>query len=287
MNAMCPTFYPGPKLLALLDHTFAEYMFLCLIDAHGKTLLCGSHQVPLDYGQMKHVWYTQWLIVADTTFSVSRSSSYKHHVSNCHSNLVTTPASSIDLTSKSVHSLSLPFLCRIFSILDKLKIEMTNDSLYHAGKTGVHSYGENLCNAAKIGEHSCVENFHGDNLNPHNINKQHLCHPEHCLTFVGPEHQSSKIYHAFSNYVKTTFKNGLSLSEVDLIHLKRETNHGSNLMDVDWGGNIDSNYTSTTKHGPNLMEVDWGGNIDPNYTSSGCMIMQVDWGGKLRVNHIN
>ena len=66
----CPitsTFYPGSKLLALLDHTLAEYLFLCLIDAHGKTLLCGSHQVPLDYGQTKHVWYTQQLIVADTT----------------------------------------------------------------------------------------------------------------------------------------------------------------------------------------------------------------------------
>ena len=49
-------------------------------------------------------------------------------------------------------------------------------------------------------------------------------------------------------------------------------------MEVDWGGNIDPNYTSTTKHGPSLMEVDWGGNIDPNYTSSGCMLMQVDWG---------
>ena len=46
---------PGSKLLALLDHTFAEYLFLCLIDAHGKTPLCGSHQVPLDYGQTKHV----------------------------------------------------------------------------------------------------------------------------------------------------------------------------------------------------------------------------------------
>ena len=45
------TFYPGSKLLALLDNTFAEYLFLCLIDAHGKTSLCGSHQVPLDYGQ--------------------------------------------------------------------------------------------------------------------------------------------------------------------------------------------------------------------------------------------
>ena len=134
-----------------------------------------------------------------------------------------------------------------------------------------------------------VENFHGDNLNPHNINKlscthqgiqeiQHLCHPEHCLTFVGPEHQPSKVYHAFTNYVEKTFNNGLNLSEIDLIHLNRETtNHGSNLMEVDWGGNIDSNYTSTTNHGPSLMEVDWGGNIDPNYTSSGCMLMQVDW----------
>ena len=35
------------------------------------------------------------------------------------------------------------------------------------------------------------------------------------------------------------------------------------------------------------MEVDWGGNIDPNYTTSGYLLMQVDWGGKLRVNDIN
>ena len=91
-----------------------------------------------------------------------------------------------------------------------------------------------------------------------------------------------------SNYVKKTFNNGLSISEADLSQLKRETTkHGPSLMEVDWGGNINSNFTSTTKHGPNLMEVDWGGNIDPNYTSCGCMLMQIDWGGKLRVNHIN
>ena len=84
------------------------------------------------------------------------------------------------------------------------------------------------------------------------------------------------------------FNDGLSLSDVDLSHLKRETTkHGSSLMEVDWEGNIDPNYTSTSKHGPSLMEVDRGGNINPNYTSSGCMLMQVDWGGKLRVNHIN
>ena len=167
-------------------------------------------------------------------------------------------------------------------ILDKLKIEMPKDPLHHACKNEEHFYGENLHNAAENGEHSCVDNFHGHNLNLHNINKlscthqslqetQNICHPEHCLIFVGPEHQSSKIYenltkrpiesnqhmdnpYAFSNYVKTTLNHGLSLSEVDLSHLKRET----------------------TKHGSSLMEVDWGGNIDPNYTSSGCMLMQVD-----------
>ena len=131
----------------------------------------------------------------------------------------------------------------------------------------------------KTGEHSCVENFFEDNLNQHNINElgcthqslqetQHPFHPECCLSYVGAEHQASKIYeyltnrhiksnqhmdnpNAFSNYVKTTFNHGLSPSEVDLSHLKRETTkHESSLMEVDWGGNIDPNYTSTTKHGP-------------------------------------
>ena len=137
-------FYPGSTLLTLLDHTFGEYLVLCLIDAHGNTRLCGSHQAPLDYGQTKHVWYTQQLIVADTTSSVPRCSSYTHQVSICHYNLVTTLPSGIDLTSKSVHYLSLPLLCRFFLILDKLNNEMTKDSSHHA---------------AKNGEHSCVENF--------------------------------------------------------------------------------------------------------------------------------
>ena len=142
------------------------------------------------------VWYTQQLIIADTTFSVPRSSSYTHQVSDCQSNLVTTPSSRIDLTSQSVSHLSLTiaFLYRILWILDKLKIEMTKDSLHHSGKNEEHSYGENLHNASKDGDHSCVVNCHGDSLNPHDINKlscthqslhetQHLCHPEHCLIF--------------------------------------------------------------------------------------------------------
>ena len=215
-------------------------------------------------------WYTQQLIVADTIFYVLRFSSCTHQFSDYHSNLVTTPSSSIDLTSQSVPHISLSFLSRIILILDKLKIEMTMDSLHHAGKNREHSYGGNLHNATKNGEYSCVENFHGDNLNPHNVNSlscthqslqetQHLCHPEHCLIFARPEHQASKIYeyltkrhiksnqhmcnpNAFSNYVKTTLNHGLILSEVDLSDLKRET----------------------TKHGPSVMEVDRAGKLEPN-----------------------
>ena len=88
------------------------------------------------------VSYTKQFIVADTIFYVPRSSSCTHQVSDCHSNLVTTPSSSIDLTSQSVSHLSLSFLCRIFLILDKLKIEMTKDALHHTGKNGEHSMEE-------------------------------------------------------------------------------------------------------------------------------------------------
>ena len=49
---------------------------------------------------------------------------------------MTTPSSSIDLTSQSVPHLSLSFLCWNLFILDKLRIEMTRDSSYHAGKKG-------------------------------------------------------------------------------------------------------------------------------------------------------
>ena len=131
-------------------------------DRHGpSTENCGSNATSvLRSSQFYFVWYTQQLIVADTTFSVPRSSSYTCQVSDCPSNLVTTPSSSIDLTSQSVSHLSLSFLCIILLIPDKLKHEMTKDPLHHAGKNGEHSYGENLHNAAKNGDCSCVENFH-------------------------------------------------------------------------------------------------------------------------------
>ena len=45
--------YPGTNVPALADHIFSGYLFLCLIDAHGKTSLCGFHQEPLDSGQIE------------------------------------------------------------------------------------------------------------------------------------------------------------------------------------------------------------------------------------------
>ena len=184
---------------------------------------------------------------------------------------MTTPSSSIDLTSQSVSHLSLSFLCIILLNLDKLKIEMTKDSMHHAGKNGEHSQWENLHNAGKNGENSSVENFHGDNLNLHNINKlscthqslqetQHLCHPEDCLIFVGAEYQASEIYeyhtkrhikssqhmdnpNTFSNYVKTTLNNGLNLSEVDLAGLKEKQ---QNMDPASWKLTGEEKLSTTT-----------------------------------------
>ena len=65
-----------------------------------------------------------------------------HQVSNCHSKLVTTPSSSIDLTFQSFSHLSLSSLCSIFLILDKLKIEIAKDSLHHARNNGAYLWGE-------------------------------------------------------------------------------------------------------------------------------------------------
>ena len=43
--------YTGPKLPDVSDYNFAGYLFLCLIDAHGKTSLVRFHQLRLDSRQ--------------------------------------------------------------------------------------------------------------------------------------------------------------------------------------------------------------------------------------------
>ena len=44
---------PWIKTTSSTDHIFAGYLFLCLIDAYGKTSLLGLHQLPLDPGQIE------------------------------------------------------------------------------------------------------------------------------------------------------------------------------------------------------------------------------------------
>ena len=87
MNAMlltkvsCPvtsTFYLGSELLALLDHTLTQYLLLCLIDAHGKTSLFRSHQVPLDYGQTKFLQ----IFCEDDSYNYPMISDLPKHVSS-------------------------------------------------------------------------------------------------------------------------------------------------------------------------------------------------------------
>ena len=102
-----------------------------------------------------------------------------------------------------------------------------------------------------------MENFHGDDIYPHNINK-HSCTYQRL-----PEHQVSKLCEYLTKrHIKSYW------------HME--------------GLNAFSNYVKTTLNlGSSIKEVDSGGSIDPDYTSSRCMLMEVDWGGKLRVNDIN
>ena len=113
--------------------------------------------------------------------------------------------------------------------------------------------------AGRNREHSCLENFHGDDLYPHNINKHSCTHQSL------PEHQASKMHvydtnrnikssqhicipHVSSNSVRETFNNGLNPSEVDWGDPRGEpTNHTSSghmLNKVNWGGKLKLNYTS-------------------------------------------
>ena len=127
------TFYHGPRLSELLDHIFAGYLFLCLIDAHGNTLLLGFYKETLDSGQSilksskpSFGWHTQQAVAATTTFSGTSSLYYMCHGSQCYSNLVTSPSSCVLLTLQSVLNQNLTCqssssYCRIPMIFDTLK----------------------------------------------------------------------------------------------------------------------------------------------------------------------
>ena len=121
-----------------------------------------------------------------------------------------------------------------------------------------------------------MENYHGDDIYPHNININ-----KHSCTYQSlPEHQVSKLCEYLTKRHIKSYKHMEGLNTFSN-YVKAILNLGSSLKEVDWGGNIDPNYTSSECM---LMEVDWGGKLKLNYTSCGCMLMEVDWGGKLIVN---
>ena len=129
------------------------------------------------------------------------------HSSHYHSNLVTTsfPCELVILQSVLHQNLTCQHsssYCRIPMILDTLKNELK--SPFTADMTKGF-----LLHADKNGEHICGDNLHGDNLNPHIMNKlscshqspqetRHLCLPELCLCSVRPENQPSKIYESLT-----------------------------------------------------------------------------------------
>ena len=71
-----------------------------------------------------HITFNDSVVHTGTTVSVPSSPSETNRVSDCKSILVTTPSSRM--------------------IPGKLKIEVTKDPIYHVGKNGKHSYGENF-----------------------------------------------------------------------------------------------------------------------------------------------
>ena len=92
------------------------------------------------------------------------------------------------------------------------------------------------------------ENLHEDDLYKHKINKQS------CTHMSLPEHQASKIYEYLT---------------------KRHTKSYQHMEDPNAFANC---VKAILNHGSSIMEVDWGGDPDPNDTSSGCMLKEVDWG---------
>ena len=114
-----------------------------------------------------------------------------------------------------------------------------------------------------------MENFHGDNLSPHNINKlscshqsqpetQYLCLPELCLSSVQPEHQPSKIYESLTwKHIKNY--NAGQVSHHPSLH---DGNHHMRTFPLfiiyAWIGQGFHSVKEIPNHGHIISEVDWG-----------------------------
>ena len=169
------------KSSTLCDPALAK---LNLIKLSSETEFCITMHIPLcDLGN------------PGTTLSVPRSSSETDRVSDCKSSIVTTPSSRM--------------------VPGKLKIEVTNDPIYHVGKNGEHSYGENF-----ICEYPSER---------HTKSNQHMG----ILHVFSKSNQHMGVLHAFSNCVRETFNHGLSPSEIDWDNPKGEPTKCSSIHQVE------------------------------------------------------
>ena len=126
----------------------------------------------------------------------------------------------------------------------------------------LHSGNEN-------GEHICGENSHGDNLNPHNINKlscshkstqetQHLCLPEICLCSVEPEHQPSKIYESLTGKHIKYYNAGQVSQHPSLPDGNHHMSTFPLLTKCAWIGQGFHSVKEIPNHGHSIYGVDWG-----------------------------
>ena len=88
----------------------------------------------------------------------------------------------------------------------------------------------------------------------------------------GAQHSCGEISHGNSNEVHQVKPTHGKPSCIQQLCKDNTLSHGLTLSEDEWG----EFKRETTKHGPSQMEVDWGGQIMTNHTSSGCMLMQLD-----------
>ena len=134
-------------------------------------------------------------------------------------------------------------------------------------------------------KHIYGENIHGDNLNPHNINKlccshqspqetQHLFLPEVCLGSVRPECQPSKIYESLAGKHIKYYNAGPVSQHPSLL----DGNH--HMSKYAWIGQGFSSVKKIPNHGHSITEVDQGGHDSSPNHMNGFLLSKVDWGAQ-------
>ena len=245
-----------PSLASLKGEMKGFFSWTSLSKTPTSSTLCfseptlGNFNKETEFCITIHITFGDSIVHTGTTLSVPSSSSEICRVSDCHSNLVTTPSSRM--------------------ILDKLKLEVTKDPTHHVGKNG---------------EDFIKSNQHLDIL-PEILPEFSKCVRasfNHGLRhsdddWGDPKGELTKMVKYISN--------GCMLMEVDWGgNLKLNyTSCECMLMEVDWGGKlivnsmVDWGAHGTHPNGHNISEVDWGGYDSSSNHMNEFLLSEVDWG---------